>query len=334
MKEIKCPKCGEVFQVDESGYAEIVKQVRDKEFTKQIQEREKQFQAEKEAAIKTAKLETEKEMSKKIEEIEKKDLAKDTEIEKLKGLVSSTKKENEIAIKDAVSQKVIELNEKAIEIEKLKSEIINKEKDSELKTQNLKTSYETQLKLKDEEIEKYKDFKAKQNVKLLGEDLEKHCEIAFNTVRPIGFANAYFEKDNDAKTGSKGDYIYRDFDEEGTEFVSIMFEMKNESDVSSTKKKNEDFFKELNKDRNEKNCEYAVLVSMLEPDNEQYNQGICDVSHRYPKMYVIRPQFFIPFITFVRNTAMHTLSYKKELSIIKNQEIAYCKYLLFRIYYL
>ena len=219
----------------------------------------------------------------------------------------------------------------------LTSAIENGKKESELREQTLITQYEEKLKFKDEEIERYKDFKLRQSTKMVGESLEQHCEIEFNKLRMTGFSNAYFEKDNDARTGSKGDYIYREADEDGTEFISIMFEMKNEMDATSTKKKNEDFFKELDKDRREKNCEYAVLVSMLESESElyntgivdvsyrypkmYYNTGIVDVSYRYPKMYVIRPQFFIPIITLLRNAAQNSLQYRKELSVIKTQNI-------------
>ena len=204
---------------------------------------------------------------------------------------------------------------------KLTNESELAEKEFKLREQSLKEQYENQLRFKDEEIERYKDFKAKLSTKMVGETLEQHCEIEFNRLRATGFQNAYFEKDNDAKSGSKGDYIYRDKDSEGGEFISIMFEMKNEMDTKSTKKKNEDFLKELDKDRREKNCEYAVLVSLLEPESELYNSGIVDVSHKYPKMYVIRPQFFIPIITLLRNAALNSLEYRRELSLVKAQNI-------------
>ena len=203
----------------------------------------------------------------------------------------------------------------------LTSQVENSKKESAIREQNIISTYEEKLKFKDEEIERYKDFKLRQSTKMVGESLEQHCEIEFNKLRATGFQNAYFEKDNDARTGSKGDYIYREADEDGTEFISIMFEMKNEMDATATKKKNEDFFKELDKDRREKNCEYAVLVSMLESESELYNTGIVDVSYRYPKMYVIRPQFFIPIITLLRNAAQNSLEYRKELSVIKTQNI-------------
>ena len=213
------------------------------------------------------------------------------------------------------------LAEQEISISKLKSEQALSEKECQIKEQSLKEQYEIQLRLKDETIEQYKDFKAKLSTKMIGESLEQHCEHEFNKLRATAFQGAYFEKDNDTKTGSKGDYIFRAYDEEKNEFISIMFEMKNESDTTSTKKKNEDFFKELDKDRNEKKCEYAVLVSLLEPENDLYNEGIVDVSHRYEKMYVIRPQFFIPIITLLRNASLKSLEYKKELNRIKMQNI-------------
>ena len=220
-----------------------------------------------------------------------------------------------------ISEKQQELFNKEQNILQLTSQVENSKKESAIREQNIISTYEEKLKFKDEEIERYKDFKLRQSTKMVGESLEQHCEIEFNKLRATGFRNAYFEKDNDARTGSKGDYIYREADEDGTEFISIMFEMKNEMDATATKKKNEDFFKELDKDRREKNCEYAVLVSMLESENELYNTGIVDVSYRYPKMYVIRPQFFIPIITLLRNAAQNSLEYRKELSVIKTQNI-------------
>ncbi len=325
MKEIKCPKCGEVFKVDESGYTAILKQVRDEEFSNEIKEREKQFMIEKENALSINKLQMEKEFSEKLKE-------KEEEISKLK---SNLEQERFVA-KNAINELVINKNQeitelqnklttfdkdKELEITKLRNEKILSDKEFQLKEKSLIEQYENQLRFKEEEIERYKDFKAKLSTKMIGESLEQHCEIEFNRLRATGFQNAYFEKDNNAKSGSKGDYIYKETDSDGEEFISIMFEMKNEADSTSTKKKNEDFFKELNKDRNEKKCEYAILVSMLEPDNELYNTGIVDVSHKYPKMYVIRPQFFIPIITILRNSALHSLEYRKELSLIKTQNI-------------
>ena len=343
MQEIKCPKCGEIFQVDESGYAAIVQQVRDKEFTKEIQNRENQFEVEKLNAIQLAKLEVEKEYTEKLskKEAEISDLKseitiekaakkaeinetlaqKDKEIAELKNKLQASDKDKELEINKIKNKMQLELLEKDSHIDKLNNEKDLSEKNCLLREQTLKEQYEEKLRFKEEEIARYKDFKAKLSTKMIGESLEQHCEIEFNQLRATGFQNAYFEKDNDAKTGSKGDYIYRDKDSEGLEFISIMFEMKNEMDSTSTKKKNEDFFKELDKDRNEKKCEYAVLVSMLEPENELYNAGIVDVSHKYPKMYVIRPQFFIPIITLLRNAALNSLDYKKELEIIKAQNI-------------
>ncbi len=246
---------------------------------------------------------------------------KDSEILRLKEQIEFGEKSTQLAVNDAVKEKDELLNKKEKEIIQLRGSIENNKKDYELKEVNLNAKYREQLKLKDEELERYKDFKAKQTVKLLGESLERHCETEFNRVRALGFQNAYFEKDNDARTGSKGDYIYRECDESGAEFLSIMFEMKNESDTTATKKKNEDFFKELDKDRTEKKCEYAVLVSMLESDSELYNSGIVDVSYKYKKMYVIRPQFFIPLISLLKNAALNSLEYKKELIEIRNQQI-------------
>lgn len=321
MEEIKCPKCGEVFKVDESDYASIVKQVRDKEFNKEIQEKIGLKDKERDEAVEKARLQTENSLRREIEKIEKDNSNKQIEIAELKATISRKESEIKIAINEAIADKVKLLAEKDKQLLILKGTIETNEKDYLLKENNLKENYTNQLKIKEEEIERYKDFKAKQSVKLLGESLEQHCEIAFNKIRAIGFPNAYFEKDNDIRTGSKGDYIYREKDENGKEFISIMFEMKNESDTTATKKKNEDFFKELDKDRTEKNCEYAVLVSMLESESELYNEGIVDVSYKYNKMYVIRPQFFIPLISLLRNAAMNSLKYRYELDEIKNQQI-------------
>ena len=325
MQEIKCPKCGEVFQVDESGYSAIVKQVRDKEFSKEIQNREAQFESEKESAIQLAKLEAEKmfneKLNKKENELNEIEVKKDKEIAELKNKLATFDKDKELEINKLIAKLNTELSEKDSHIATLKGEKALTEKECQLKEQSLKEQYEEKLRFKEEEIARYKDFKSKLSTKMVGESLEQHCEIEFNQLRATGFKNAYFEKDNDAKTGSKGDYIYRDKDAEGIEFISIMFEMKNEMDTTSTKKKNEDFLKELDKDRREKNCEYAVLVSLLEPESELYNTGIVDMSHRYPKMYVIRPQFFIPIITLLRNAAANSLEYKHELEIIKAQNV-------------
>lgn len=307
MQEIKCPKCGEVFQVDESGYAAIVKQVRDDEFAKEIRERELAFATEKKNAVEIA-------VTKKASEKERELLEKNTEITKLKGELELSRSNADLAVKTAIQEKEKEIFE-------LKNRLELAKKEQVLEQQTIKEKYENALKFKDEEIERYKDFKARQSTKMVGESLEQHCENEFNKLRATGFQNAYFEKDNDARTGSKGDYIYRESSPDGIEFISIMFEMKNQNETTSTKHKNEDFFKELDKDRREKNCEYAVLVSLLEQDSELYNSGIVDVSYRYEKMYVIRPQFFIPLITLLRNAALNSLKYRTELAVIKNQNI-------------
>ena len=307
MNEIKCPKCGEVFEVNEVSYAAILKQVRDQEFDKEIRQREKAFENDKENAVEIA-------VAKKDFEKEREIADKNTEIEKLKGELQLSQVNANMAIKTAVQEKETEIIE-------LKSKLDRISGEQELEKQSIKQKYEAELKFKDEEIERYKDFKARLSTKMVGESLEQHCEIEFNKLRATGFQNAYFEKDNDAKSGSKGDFIFREFSPDGVEFISIMFEMKNQNETTATKHKNEDFFKELDKDRKEKNCEYAVLVSLLEEDSELYNSGIVDVSYRYEKMYVIRPQFFIPLITLLRNAAMNSLQYKRELAVIRNQNI-------------
>jgi hypothetical protein len=246
---------------------------------------------------------------------------KETEIATLKAQIQTNKTEQDLAVQKAVAEKADELNQKVIEIEQLKGQIDSKTKEAELAQNNLKASYEQQLKFKDEEIERYKDFKAKQSTKMIGESLEVFCKNEFDKMRPVGFQNATFEKDNKiSESGSKGDFIFRET-EEGVEFISIMFEMKNEMDTTATKHKNEDFFKELDKDRREKKCEYAVLVTLLEPENDLYNNGIVDVSYKYEKMYVVRPQFFIPIITLLRNAARNSLKYRKELAVVQNQNI-------------
>lgn len=343
MKEIKCPNCGQTFHVDESSYADIVKQVRDEEFAKELEKREALFEADKESKVKLAKAETENALKTTLHE-------KEAKINELLNQLAMNDKERElleISMKEQYQEKIhnnetlifnlkkeleIEAKEKQMavseaihEVEKeknaLENEVRSKEKEKELLEISLKEQYQSELRMKEEQIAYYKDFKARMSTKMIGESLEQHCENEFNQLRATGFQNAYFEKDNDARSGSKGDYIYREEDEHGNEVISIMFEMKNEQDETSTKKKNEDFLNELNKDRNEKKCEYAVLVSLLEPDSELYNTGIVDKSHRFVKMYVIRPQFFIPMITLLRNAAMNSLKYKEELSIIRNQNI-------------
>ena len=306
MNEIKCPNCGTIFQIDESDYASIVKQVRDSEFNKEINLRDKEYQKDKENSIKLVQIELEKKYS---DEINKKEL-------------TITNLQNELKLKDTNQELVLKnaLSEKEKEIDVLNNKLENSSNTYLLKEKSLKEQYEDKIKSKDEQIAYYKDFKARQSTKMIGESLEQHCNNEFNKLRPL-FGNVYFEKDNDIKTGSKGDFIFREYDEDDIEIISIMFEMKNEADETSSKHKNEDFLKELDKDRKEKNCEYAVLVSLLEIDNEYYNTGIVDMSHRYPKMYVIRPQFFIPLITLLRGAALNTLGYKKELQIVQNQNI-------------
>ena len=321
MQEIKCPNCGTVFQVDESEYAQILRQVRDDEFKKELEYRAKDLAEKKETDLKLVRMEQEKKLGEIITSKDSELAKKDRMIEQLKMQIAGEKTERELAVSKAVQQKEKELSEKQTEITKLKGQISNTEAQSKLKEQSLKEQYEDRLKLKDEQIEYYKDFKARQSTKMVGESLEQHCMNQFNSIRMTAFPNAYFEKDNDVRSGSKGDFIFREAGADGTEFISIMFEMKNEMDETATKHKNEDFFKELDKDRRQKNCEYAVLVSLLEIDNELYNNGIVDVSYKYEKMYVIRPQFFIPMITLLRNAALNSLQYKQELQVVKNQQI-------------
>lgn len=312
MPEIKCPKCGEVFQVDKSGYAEILAQVRTAEFDREISEKERSLKSEREQAVKQARLE---------EEVRAKDTLanKDREILELRHQLESLKTQQKLAVREAVSEIERERDSLNSELEIQKQKHINEEN-------TLKEKYEMQLNLKEEEVQRYKDFKLRLSTKMVGESLEQHCENEFNRLRMTAFPTAYFEKDNDDSKGSKGDYIFREFDADDNEIISIMFEMKNEQDSTSTKKKNEDFFKKLDKDRNTKNCEYAVLVSMLEPESELYNTGIVDVSYQYTKMYVIRPQFFIPIITLLRNAAMNSMEYKRELAIIQKQELDITKF--------
>ena len=376
MNEIKCPHCGKAFKIDEAGYADIARQVRDAEFDQQIHERLALAEQDKLAAVELAR-------SKVTIELQQAAAKKDAEIEQLKAAVAAgdtsralavnearavlererdelasqlkqVRQENQSALALAEAKRVGEVQhaaaQKDIEIQTLKAQLdslsmaqrlavteavsqIEKERDKLQSTLELvkaekasgelalKNQYEIQLEDREKTIERLRDMKARLSTKMVGETLELHCENAFNMLRPTAFQNAHFEKDNDARTGSKGDYIFRDFDNDGIEIVSIMFEMKNENDTTATKKKNEDFFKELDKDRTEKGCEYAVLVSLLEPESDLYNTGIVDVSYRYPKMYVVRPQFFIPLITLLRNAAMNTLKYKAELALVKAQNI-------------
>ena len=321
MQEIKCPNCGTVFQVDESEYAQILRQVRDEEFKKELEYRAKDLEEKKKTDVQLVRMEQEKKLGEVITSKASELAEKERIIEQLRMQIAGEKPEREQAVTKAVQQKEKELSEKQTEITRLKGEISNTEAQSKLREQSMKTQYEDRLKLKDEQIEYYKDFKARQSTKMVGESLEQHCLNQFNSIRMTAFPNAYFEKDNDARSGSKGDFIFREAGADGTEFISIMFEMKNEMDETATKHKNEDFFKELDKDRRQKNCEYAVLVSLLEIDNELYNNGIVDVSYKYEKMYVIRPQFFIPMITLLRNAALNSLQYKQELQVVKNQQI-------------
>jgi hypothetical protein len=376
MHEIKCPHCGKAFKIDEAGYANILKQVRDTDFDKQLHERLELAEQDKQNAIELAK-------TKAANESQKAAATKDAEIQELKAKIEAGEVARKLAVTEALKAVEKERDALANELEKAKHEkraaselaevkllselqmaavmkdaeiqglkatlesievaqrlavteavnAVEKERDElksglqqvelqkQLAEKALKDKYETQIKDRDDAIERLRDMKARLSTKMVGETLEQHCETEFNRIRATAFPRAYFEKDNDARSGSKGDYIFRDSDEADTEIVSIMFEMKNENDETATKKKNEDFLKELDRDRSEKNCEYAVLVSLLEPDSELYNTGIIDVSHRYPKMYVVRPQFFIPIITLLRNAAQNSLKYKTELALVKTQNI-------------
>ncbi|MGO3148173.1 MAG: DUF2130 domain-containing protein [Leucobacter sp.] len=376
MGEIKCPHCGKAFTVDEAGYADIIKQVRDSEFEQQLHERLALAEKDKQTALELARVQS-------AGELQHASAAKDAEIQELLARLDSGATEQKLAVAEALAEvekqrdtlanelaqahqerlSVAQLAEaklaaelqraaaeKEAEVQKLRSSIesieltqklaitdavgaVAKERDefknglerAELEKQlaesSLKERYEIQLRDRDDAIERLRDMKARLSTKMIGETLEQHCENTFNQIRATAFPNAYFEKDNDARSGSKGDYVFRDFDPNGIEIVSVMFEMKNESDTTATKHKNEDFLKELDKDRAEKKCEYAVLVSMLEPESELYNTGIVDVSHRYPKMFVVRPQFFMQIITLLRNAALNALKYKTELELIKAQNI-------------
>jgi hypothetical protein len=376
MHEIICPHCGKAFKIDEAGYADILKQVRDGAFEQQLHERLELAEQDKRNAVELA-------TTKVASELQRAAAGKDSEIQELKAKLDAGEVARKLAVAEALSaverqrdtlanqleqakrdmQAATELAEartgnelqksaaaKDAEIQALKAKLdaietaqklaitqavgaVERERD-ELKSglqraelekllaeKSLKDKYETQIKDRDDAIERLRDLKARLSTKMVGETLETHCETEFNRIRATAFPRAYFEKDNDARTGSKGDYIFRDSDESGTEIVSIMFEMKNESDLTATKNRNEDFLKELDKDRTEKGCEYAVLVSLLEPDSELYNTGIVDVFHRYPKMYIVRPQFFIPIITLLRNAAMNSLKYKSELALVRAQNI-------------
>jgi hypothetical protein len=376
MHEIICPHCTKAFKIDEAGYANILKQVRDGDFEKQLHERLELAERDKNNAVELAK-------TKAVGEAQKSAAAKDAEIQQLKAQLDAGETARKLAVSEALNlvekerdalanqlaqakqdkQTALQLteaklnnelqsvtNKKEAELQELKAKldasavaqklaineavgVVEKERDElrnglqrkelekDLAEKSLKEKYETQIKDRDDAIERLRDMKAKLSTKMVGETLEQHCETEFNRIRSTAFPRAYFEKDNDARSGSKGDYIFRDTDEAGTEIVSIMFEMKNELDTTATKKKNEDFLKELDKDRIEKGCEYAILVSLLEPDSELYNTGIVDVFHRYPKMYIVRPQFFMSIITLLRNAAMSALQYKSELALVKAQSI-------------
>ena len=368
MQEIRCPKCNEVFQVDDSGYSQIVQQVRDKEFEKEAARRAEELEKAKNSELKILEMEYEKKLESALSEKSDDITDKEKRITELEARLESMESEKQLAVANAVSEREKRFNEesskaqKAIsdkeslikqlelqlqqaqslqqaaldkaksenalalekkqnEINELNSQLKTKDSEAALRCKTIEEKYAIELKNKDELIEQYKDFKARLSTKMVGETLEQHCLTQFNSLRMSAFPNAYFEKDNDARSGSKGDFIFRESSEDGIEFISIMFEMKNEMDTTATKHKNEDFFKELDKDRNEKGCEYAVLVSLLEADNEFYNAGIVDVSYKYPKMYVIRPQFFIPLISLLRNAARNSLEYKRELAMAKAQQV-------------
>ena len=336
MSEIKCPNCDKAFKIDESGYNDILKQVRDDQFQKEINNIKNLSIKEKETAVELALAKSKsaykqqiatndfkfKEIIAKNADQHFKDISnKRIEIERLKSAINNFEKDKELAVSNATNQIEKDLNQ-------LKNDLKNQRIERELFEKTLNEKHQSEIKtkdniikLKDEEIQLRKDLKLKLSTKMIGETLEKHCEEEFNKLRATGFQNAYFEKDNDGRRGSKGDYIYREFDDQENEVISIMFEMKNEGDQTISKKKNEDFFKELHKDRIQKHCEYAVMVSLLEIDSERYNSGIVDVSHKYEKMYVVRPQFFIPIITLLRNASLNSMKYKIEMELMKNQNI-------------
>jgi hypothetical protein len=307
MNEIICPSCKKTFKVDEAGFAEILKQVRDHQFEKELGSRLNLAEKEKSEALKLKEVQVENSFKDLISKKEK-------ELSEFKSKLDNAQTKTQLAVTEA-----------KMEVEKerdnLKSQLKTKEVESQLLEKSLTEKFQAIIDHKDEEIALRKDLKMKLSTKMVGETLEQHCEVEFNKLRATAFKNAYFEKDNDASSGSKGDYIFKDSDADGNEIVSIMFEMKNENDQTATKKKNDDFLKELDKDRIQKKCEYAVLVSLLEPENELYNQGIVDMSHKYEKMYVIRPQFFIPIITLLRNAAMNSMEYKAELNLVRNQNL-------------
>jgi len=307
MNEIKCPSCGNVFKVDESGFASIVKQVRDQEFASELNRIRASAENEKGSAVSLAVEKTKNDMLENAKKME-------VRIADLEARIMAADTEKKLAVTEAVIQ-----SDRVRDA--LLSDLRAKDTEKLLSEASLVSKYEAELKSRDEMIAHYREMKARLSTKMIGETLEQHCENEFNRLRATGFQGAYFEKDNDVRSGSKGDYIYREEDADHNEIISIMFEMKNEQEETAAKKKNEDFLKELDKDRTEKKCEYAVLVSLLEPDSELYNAGIVDKSHRYPKMYVIRPQFFIPLITILRNAALNALKYKAELALVKNQNL-------------
>ncbi|MDO4271683.1 MAG: DUF2130 domain-containing protein [Candidatus Saccharibacteria bacterium] len=329
MNKITCPKCGTQFEIDEANYANIVKQVRDAEFNHDLHERLQLLEQDKKQALDLASAKSKQELQQEL-------AARDAQLASFKAEVkqkqieANARHEQELMglksqLEQAQTRQQLAIAQATATVEKERDQLANqlqlREKETALELQTTKERYESALQVKADEVERLKDMKAKLSTKMVGETLEQHCEIEFNKLRATAFRNAYFEKDNDARTGSKGDFIYRENDDTGNEIISIMFEMKNQNETTATKHKNEDFFKELDKDRREKKCEYAVLVTLLEEDNEYYNTGIVDVSHRYPKMYVIRPQFFIPMITILRNAAMNTLDYKRELAVVRNQNL-------------
>ena len=315
MNKIKCPKCGEVFSIDEADYAKILSQVKNEEFEKELARREKEILEKSKLTAEVAKQNDVKAYDKRIAELEAK-------LREQQNKLGNAKTEKELAVANAKAESKEELSKKEKELLELDSRLKEEKNSAKNELLLLKQQHSAELKAKDEQIEFYKDFKAKQSTKQIGESLEQYCHDEFNKIRMTAFPNAYFEKDNDVsrESGSKGDFIFKDFiNGTDTPFVSIMFEMKNEGDTTATKHKNEDFFKELDKDRNEKGCEYAILVSLLEADSELYNAGIVDVSYKYPKMYVVRPQCFIPIITLLRNAALNSMQYQKELVEYKNQ---------------
>ncbi len=347
MNEIICPHCHKAFKVDEAGYADILKQVRDHQFEEELHNRLALAEKDKQSAIQIAEAKVREALqeqlaqketaliqlkSEKEAELAQKLAQKETEVANLKADKTNELTQLKAQLDNAEVAKKLAITEAVQKIEKERDNLLNEVKTKELEKENIENSLKQQfstelknkdeiIKYKDDEIARVKDMKAKLSTKMIGETLEQHCETEFNKLRATAFQNAYFEKDNDARSGSKGDFIYKETDEAGNEIISIMFEMKNEGDETATKKKNEDFFKELDKDRNEKKCEYAVLVTMLEAESEYYNTGIVDVSHKYSKMYVVRPQFFIPIITLLRNAAMNSLKYKAELALVRNQNI-------------